>query len=130
MHRFTPVPQNKHIEVVPLQPCSNCILAIKITTKSHHARLRLSIDANRTNIEVYPALSLLNKHQKDHIIIKGQLNSSGIITVYSGSVDVSSPTLHFESYANGYTYLIKENQSDDSHIITLTAQTPVSYAMV
>lgn len=69
MHRFTPNELKKHVEVVSLAECSNCVLLLEITTNSQHAKIRMSLNANKTNIQAHPSMMLLKKDQIEHIVI-------------------------------------------------------------
>ena len=111
MHRFTPNELKKHVEVVSLAQCANCVLLLEITTHSQQAKIRMSISANRTNIQAHPSLILLQKDQLEHIIIHSGLQSTGKVIVYSGAVELSSSTLAFSDFANGYEYKV-ENKSE------------------
>jgi hypothetical protein len=48
MNRLESFSMKKHIQIIELDECSNCLLLIKITTKSQEARLRFSMEAPRT----------------------------------------------------------------------------------
>lgn len=73
MNRFTPNELKKHVEVVSLAECSNCVLLLEITTNSQHAKIRMSVNANKTNIQAHPSLMLLKKDQIEHIVIHSGL---------------------------------------------------------
>jgi hypothetical protein len=53
----------KHIDIIDLEYCSNCLLLIKISTKSEEVRLRFSMEATRTILEDYPTAVILKKDE-------------------------------------------------------------------
>jgi len=79
----------KHIDIIDLEYCSNCLLLIKITTKSEETRLRFSMETTRTIMEDYPTASTLKKDEIINFICYGDIQLGKVI-FYSGSVNVSS----------------------------------------
>lgn len=61
MHRFSPVDLRRHVFYVELEGCNDCIIMMKISSASEKTRIRVSIEAQRTKLEGYPLLFLLEK---------------------------------------------------------------------
>jgi len=74
MHRFSPVDLRRHVFLVDLEGCDDCIIMMKISSGSEKTRIRVSIDAKRTKLEGYPLLFLLGKNEVEDCFIFGKEN--------------------------------------------------------
>jgi len=85
MFRLASQDMKKHIEVVELTACTNCLFLIHVTTNSAETRLRFSVSATRTIIEEYPTLSLIEKDEVVKFNAYGEYKEIGKILFYYGS---------------------------------------------